>query len=111
MHESVCRQDSFHGFLVGNSAYQREIGQMCKQHERVGLPMPNETTQQMCLHTVAVQATGELEQILSALGQMQSSMSGLEQRMSQVLLLLLSIERLHDRSCRWRTRWRVTPIS
>ena len=58
MHDAVCRQDTFHGFLVGNSAYNRDIAHLCKQYERIGLPMPTEATRHMHLHTVAVQATG-----------------------------------------------------
>lgn len=58
MHDAICRRDSFHGFLVGNSVCMREIAQLCKQFERFGLPMPNDATKHMCLHTVAVQATG-----------------------------------------------------
>lgn len=53
---AVTRPDAFHAFLVGNAACKSGILELCKQHQRFGLPPTNEDTAAFCLHTCAVQA-------------------------------------------------------
>lgn len=49
----VHDSSAFHGFLVGNSAFMREIVEHCATYKE--LPPPDDDTAKYCLHTCAVQ--------------------------------------------------------